>query len=65
MSEPTRSQILKAINELKEEVKEIKGVIEERRHKSDTQLEHEKKVFDGWVRGQLGQGGWYDYESNT
>jgi len=57
MSEPTRSQILKAINELKEEVKEIKGVIEERRHKSDTQLEHEKKVFDGWVRGQLGQGG--------
>tara|TARA_B100000927_G_scaffold177560_1_gene143009 strand:- start:944 stop:1138 length:195 start_codon:yes stop_codon:yes gene_type:complete len=63
MSEPTRSQILKAINELSESMS--------RREKNWLQLQHEEKVFgkpqeqekeeqedkiNDWIKGQLGFG---------
>tara|TARA_Y100001958_G_C20803922_1_gene265996 strand:- start:338 stop:508 length:171 start_codon:yes stop_codon:yes gene_type:complete len=55
MSEPTRSQILKEVKEVKEEVREL------RREKNWSQINHEEKVFgedniNNWIKGQLGFG---------
>ena len=58
MSEPTRSQIKKSVENGNKEVLDRLSKIEEelRRVKNDAQLNHEAKVFDGWVKGQLGFG---------
>tara|TARA_B100000902_G_C26840782_1_gene683319 strand:+ start:174 stop:353 length:180 start_codon:yes stop_codon:yes gene_type:complete len=58
MSEPTRSQIKKSVDNGNKEILDRLSKIEEdlRRVKNDAQLDHEAKVFDGWVNAQLGFG---------
>ena len=58
MSEPTRSQIKRSVDEGNKEILNRLDKIEKdmRRLKSDAQLDHEQKVFDGWIKGKLGFG---------